>query len=60
MELYTVIRSGDGYETWDEVIGYADNLDSAQQMLEQAKILNAHHRYRIEQIKIINFLFKAP
>lgn len=58
-QLFAVIRCGDGYES-DDIIGYADNQESAQYMLEQAKILNTYYKYRIEPIKIINFLFKNP
>lgn len=60
VQLLTVVKCGDGYDTFDEVIGYADNEASAQQMLKQAKILNPYHEYRIEQIRSINFLFKTP
>ena len=60
MELYTIIRNGDGYDIADEIIGYADNEASAQQMLKQAQILNPYQTYRIEPIKVINFLFKKP
>lgn len=60
VQLLTVVKCGDGYDASDEVIGYADNEASAQQMLEQAKILNPYNEYRIEQIRFINFLFKKP
>lgn len=59
-QLFTIVKCGDHYDISDEVIGYADNEASAQQMLKQAEILNSYRQYRIDQIKVINFLFKKP
>jgi len=60
VQFFAIVKCGDGYDTWDEVIGYADNEGSAQQMLKQAEILNSYRQYRIDPIKVINFLFKKP
>ena len=60
VQFFAIVKCGDGYDTEDEVIGYADNEASAQQMLKQAQILNPYCEYQIGQIRVLNFLFKKP
>lgn len=60
MELYTVTAIGNGYDTYDEVIGYADNEADALRMKTQAQILNPWREYETRKITNINFLFKKP
>ena len=60
VQLFTIVKCGDGYDTFDEVIGYADNEASAQQLLKQAQILNTYYEYKIEPIRFMNFLCKKP
>ena len=57
--IYEIVAHGDGYKTFDTVLGYADNEDKADELIEQAKIFNPHLRYGKKQVKV-NFLFTLP
>ena len=58
MELYSIVIYGDGYETFNRIIGYADNKDTANHMVKQARILHPHDDIGIEQIEHVNFLLE--
>ena len=57
--IYEIYSVGDGYETFNTVIGYADNEDKADELIEQAKIFNPYLKYNKREVKV-NFLFTEP
>lgn len=58
-EFYAIVKYPDNYyEGSDEILGYADNKESANHMVQQARIFYPHDKIGIEQIKHINFLVK--
>ena len=57
--IYEILVYGDGYDTFHTVIGYADNEEKADELIEQAKVLNPYFEYGKKEVKI-NFLFTTP